>query len=178
MKFKSIRVMLFISLLLLSSCESANKTSSEQDISISEDHKEIISIEESKLDGNEKKIFESLKKDIKLANQIIDEADLIIAESQLSDELEGALETMDIATNEVIKILAEFENYSDISNTNLKGLEMNIKKSLEDYQEGMKMQFDGITNQDSQINKEGFLLTDRAKKEIRNYGSKLNGIEK
>lgn len=174
MKFKSIWVILIISLLLLSGCDKTEKVASEQDERISVNKKELISIEESKLDENEKKVFESLKKDIKLANKIIDEADLIIAESQLSDELEGALETMDIATNEVIKILAEYQKKPQISNENLKNLEVHFKQSLEDYKEGMKMQFNGITNGDSQKNKEGFLLTDSAKKKIKNYGSQLS----
>ncbi|PLS17695.1 hypothetical protein CVD28_10720 [Bacillus sp. M6-12] len=162
------RILLIISLLafILIGCnngEAAIKSETEKN--------GLSEINESQLTASEKAILGSMKQMIKMANQIVKESDSIIKEAQSSDDLEGALDIMNISKEEVNKLLLEFKSDSKINNNDLSNLQKEIKKSLENYTLGIQQQEAGIKEGDGIKNQKGYVLTEEAKKEIRNLNS-------
>jgi hypothetical protein len=102
------------------------------------------------------------------------ETDTILKETQTSDDLEGAIETMAIAVEEVNNVLGDIHDDSQIQNISLKKLHETFSKSLNDYSAGLSMQLNGIAQGDHKKIKDGYVLTEKSKKMIHHYYSLLN----
>lgn len=120
------------------------------------------------LSVSEKKLAKSILSQILNVNQLIEELDLLLVELQKTDELQEAVEIMETAHGEAIKIAGEL-NKVQIKNGSLADFKAMYEEELLDYANGLKLQIEGMETWDGQKTTQGYKLTEIAKKQLKQY---------
>ncbi|MEH7225789.1 hypothetical protein V7112_18415 [Bacillus sp. JJ1566] len=139
----------FILLAFLLGCTSNSKTATE-----------LYSILDQNLSQKDKAILESLQSHVQKFIQLNEELDMLLDEMKKDDELEAAIETMQIANEEAMYIFNLIELDDQPTNENLHELRNLVQASIEKYMEVMRIQLEGITTGDPK-------KTDEAYKEMK-----------
>lgn len=111
-------------------------------------------------------------------HQLNQELTMLVEEMKKNDELEAAIETMQIANEEAMYIYNLIELDEKPSNHSLKELRKHIQASIEKYMEAMNTQLKGITTGEPQKSDEGYKEMNQIKEEFNHLISSLNSEHK
>lgn len=135
----------FIFIALLIGCSSPSRTASD-----------LYSALDQNLSQKDQVILDSLQNHVQKFIQLNKELNMLLEEMKKEDELEAAIETMQIANEEAMYIFNLIELDSKPSNKSLNELRIHIQASIERYMEGMNTLLQGITNGDTKKTDEGY----------------------
>ncbi|MGN7298249.1 hypothetical protein [Ferdinandcohnia sp. SAFN-114] len=135
----------FIILTLLIGCSSPSRDASD-----------LYSTLDQNLSKKDQDILESLQSHVQKFTQLNKELNMLLEEMKKEDELEAAVETMQIANEEAMYIFNLIELDDKPSNKSLYELRVRIQASIERYMEGMNTLLQGIINGDSNKTDEGY----------------------
>ncbi|MEH7382912.1 hypothetical protein V7138_20780 [Bacillus sp. JJ1533] len=141
-------IFLFISLALLLGCTSNSKTAAK-----------LYSTLDQNLSEKDQALLDSLQSHVQKFIQLNKELDMLLDEMKKDDELEAAIETMQIANEEAMYIFNLIELDEQPTNENLHELRSHVQATIEKYMEAMNMQLEGISTGDPK-------KTDKAFEEI------------
>ncbi|THE14173.1 hypothetical protein E1I69_05005 [Bacillus timonensis] len=151
-------IFLFIFLTFLIGCTSNSKTATE-----------LYSTLGQNLSQKDLALLESLESHVQKFIQLNEELDMLLDEMKKEDELEAAIETMQIANEEAMYIYNLIELDEQPTNKNLHELRTHVQASIEKYMEAMNLQLEGITTGDPQ-------KTDEAYEEMKIINEELNKL--
>ncbi|MEK5441284.1 hypothetical protein [Fredinandcohnia sp. FSL W7-1320] len=135
----------FIILTLLIGCSSPSRDASD-----------LYSTLDQNLSKKDQDILESLQSHVQKFTQLNKDLNMLLEEMKKEDELEAAVETMQIANEEAMYIFNLIELDDKPSNKSLYELRVRIQASIERYMEGMNTLLQGIINGDSNKTDEGY----------------------
>ncbi|MFT4412862.1 hypothetical protein ACLM5H_03280 [Fredinandcohnia humi] len=117
--------------------------------------------------------LESLLSHVQKFVQLNKELHMLLDKMKNNDELESAIETMEIAKQEALYIFNLIELDTNPEDKTLKKLKENIQGSIEKYMGGMNAQLEGITTGDAKKTEEGYKETQKIYKEMSDFLSKV-----
>ncbi len=135
----------FIILTLLIGCSSPSRDASD-----------LYSTLDQNLSKKDEDILESLQSHVQKFIQLNKELNILLEEMKKEDELEAAVDTMQIANEEAMYIFNLIELDDKPSNKSLYELRVHIQASIERYMEGMNTLLQGIINGDTNKTDEGY----------------------
>ncbi|MBD8070515.1 hypothetical protein [Bacillus sp. PS06] len=131
------------------------------------------SLENKELTPDDQETYEALKKNIKLSYQVSTELDFLLKELQTTDELEGALEAMEIAYKENSTLLQDIHLRFDPHDHVLLELKESYTSIITQYIEGLRFQLNAIEHGNTEKMNNGQELLDKSKKELTNLSTAL-----
>lgn len=134
--------------------------------------KEPLSISNNLLD-DDKENFNTLKRNILHAHQIVAEFDLMLSEMQKVDELDSAIETMNIAREESIAVLTDIQSLPDIQDSNIRTFQNEVEESLKNFINGLTEHMQGMDIGDATLMQSGFTKMEQAKGEMEVHYKKI-----
>lgn len=138
-------ILLFIFIALLIGCSSPSRTASD-----------LFSALDQNLSQKDQVILDSLQSHVQKFIQLNKELNMLLEEMKKEDELEAAIETMQIANEEAMYIYNLIELDGKPTNKSLHELRNHIQVSIERYMEGMNTLLQGITNGDTNKTDDGY----------------------
>nr|WP_309100238.1 hypothetical protein [Fredinandcohnia onubensis] len=138
-------ILLFIFIALLTGCSSPSMTASD-----------LYSALDQNLSKKDQVILDSLQSHVQKFNQLNRELNMLLDEMKKEDELEAAIETMQIANEEAMYIYNLIELDGKPTNKSLHEFRNHIQASIERYMEGMNTLLQGITNGETNKTDDGY----------------------
>ncbi len=145
----------FIILSFLVGCTSSSPTATE-----------LYHTLDKQLSKEDQLLLTSFQSHIQRFVQLNQELEMLLEEMKNNDELEAAVETMEIATEEAMYIFNLIELEDNPTNKKFRDLKFVVQASIEDYMEAMKTQLEGITTGDQKKTDKGFKKTKEIYKEF------------
>ncbi|MCC3355825.1 hypothetical protein [Bacillus sp. REN16] len=142
-------IFVFILLAFLIGCTSNSKTASELYITLDQD-----------LSQKDRALLDSLQSHVQKFIQLNNELEMLIDDMKKNDELEAAVETMQIANEEAMYIFNLIELDDQPTNKSLNELRNQVQATIEKYMKAMNKQLKGISTGDPK-------MTDQAYDEIK-----------
>ncbi|MEH7237132.1 hypothetical protein [Bacillus sp. JJ1562] len=157
-------IYLFILLAFLLGCTSNSKTASELYGTLDQD-----------LSQKDQALLDSLQSHVQKFIQLNKELDMLLDEMKKDDELEAAIETMQIANEEAMYIFNLIELDGQPTNENLHELRSHVQASIEKYMEAMSMQVEGISTGDPKKTEKAIDEMKMINKEFDKLNRSMNG---
>ncbi|WP_077619298.1 hypothetical protein [Bacillus sinesaloumensis] len=161
---RKIRILPLILIGFLIGCASASKTASE-----------LYSALDQNLSPQDQLLLENLQGHVQKFSQLNKELNMLLDEMKKEDELEAAIETMQIANEEAMYIYNLIELDDKPSNKSLSTLRNYVQASIETYMEAMNTHLKGITTGDSKQTDEGYEAIKKINEEIDQLLSTMEG---
>ncbi len=131
-------IFVFVLLVFLLGCTSNSKTALELYSTLDQD-----------LTQKDQALLDSLESHVQKFIQLNKELDMLLDEMKKDDELEAAIESMQIANEEAMYIFNLIELDEQPANQNLHALRLHVQTSIEKYMEAMNLLLEGISIGDS-----------------------------
>ncbi|MEH7387176.1 hypothetical protein V7147_17440 [Bacillus sp. JJ1521] len=154
---------LFILLAFLLGCTANSKTASDLYSPIGQD-----------LSKEDQVLLDSLQSHVQKFIQLNQELDMLLEEMKKDDELEAAVETMQIANEEAMYIFNLIELDDIPTNKNLHELRILVQTSIEKYMETMNLLLDGISSGDPQKTDKAYEEKKKINEEFEKLYSSMN----
>ncbi|WP_078544314.1 hypothetical protein [Litchfieldia alkalitelluris] len=119
-------------------------------------------------DKGDQVLYEALENNILMSNQVVKELDFLLSEYQKTDALEGAVDAMHIAYEEVVPLLRDIQTRFDPKDQNLLRLKEDYKQIMTQYIDGLIMLLHSFENGETENYREGLSLTMKSKAELSN----------
>jgi len=121
---------------------------------------------ESSRSNEDMNLLEIFRDNLELSNQIAKELDLLISTYQQTDELEAAVEAMEIAKDESSKVLQESQLHFNPQDQQLVNMKTQFEQQVSLYIDGLSMQLNGILEGDGHSITKGFEMVQNAKTQL------------
>lgn len=154
----------FILIAFLIGCTSPSNTASE-----------LYSTLDQNLSQKDQALLDSLQSHVQKFIQLNKELDMVLDEMKKEDELEAAIDTMQIANEEAMYIFNLIELDEKPSNESLQELRSRVQASIEKYMEAMNTQLEGITTGDPKKTDKGFEGMKNINEEFNDLLSSMRG---
>ncbi|WP_010676491.1 hypothetical protein [Bacillus timonensis] len=127
------------------------------------------------LSQKDQALLESLQSHVQKFIKLNEELGMVLEEMKKDDELEAAIETMQIANEEAMYIYNLIELDDQPSSESLQELRSYVQASIEKYMEAMNTQLEGITTGDPNKTDKGFEEINTINEEFNDLLSSMKG---
>ncbi|MFS0863589.1 hypothetical protein [Fredinandcohnia sp. 179-A 10B2 NHS] len=135
---------------------------------------DLYSSLEGELSKEDQVNFDSLRSHVQKFIQLNNELTMLLEEMKNNDELEAAIDTMDIANQEALYIYNLIELDSTPENKTLRLVKQQIQKSIEEYMKAMTTQLEGISSGNTKKTDTGYHEAQKIVEEINEFYKQTN----
>ncbi|MFC4323432.1 hypothetical protein [Litchfieldia salsa] len=119
-----------------------------------------------KLENDDLELFQTLKNNIQISNQVMNELDFLLNEYATSDSLDGAMEAMEIAYEESVVLVRDIQTRFDPNDPTLLELKERYTTIMTHYIEGLSNQLTAIESGDIEKMNHSLNVAKQSKQEI------------
>ncbi|MCH1625610.1 hypothetical protein [Fredinandcohnia quinoae] len=130
---------------------------------------ELLSSLDQNLSAEDQASLNSLLDHVEKFVQLNKELELLLNNMKNDDDLESAIDTMDIANEEALYIYNLIELEPRPNNQTLQRIQSGVQISIERFIEGMKLQLEGMTAGNINKRDQGYRQIEETKKELNEF---------